>query len=124
MRNKKRRLKLFSLTLLLIYIFGSSPFVLFHHHENEIIAYEAADACQRAVYYGEAEADAHHDSHLSKIVEECPLCDHHTLSQHLQPAFELFLPTEKISHRVLDLETHVEYTFLFHFYTRGPPATA
>lgn len=79
----------------MVYLFGSSPFVLFHHHENEIVTYEDADACQRAVYYGETDEDHHHSQHISKVVNDCPLCDLHTLTLSLPPVaqFKTFKKT-------------------------------
>lgn len=47
-----------------------------HHHNHTQLHTKAAeaDACHRAIYHGEFEADCHHKSHVSKGETDCELC--------------------------------------------------
>ncbi|MBK7958504.1 MAG: hypothetical protein IPK03_10580 [Bacteroidetes bacterium] len=78
--TKQRKIVLRVLFLLGVYAISILPSFVLHHHDTEIVAYQVADHCEKAIYYGDSEEKCHHQSHLSKTIEKCNLCDHHTLA--------------------------------------------
>lgn len=71
------------LFLLLLYLFGNSPTIMFHQHDNEVAAYSKASQCEKAVYYGEESNACKHKTHITKAFKKCSLCDNHYLSAHI-----------------------------------------
>lgn len=72
-------------SLLLFYVFGTGPGLLFHHHEEVIAEYARATPCEKTIYFAHADEDCHHAFHFSKAVETCYLCDNHTVSPNTFP---------------------------------------
>ena len=77
-----RNINFTGLFILLLYIFSNSPAILFHHHDYNIVAYDKADKCEKAIYYVKTENSCNHKQHLTTGFEKCSLCDNHTLSEH------------------------------------------
>jgi hypothetical protein len=80
--NKRKNIQLRALILLLIYLISNSPATLFHHHDNKIIAFDKATACEKAIYFSNSKGKCKHKSHLSESIKKCSLCDNHTLIPH------------------------------------------
>ncbi len=68
--------------LLLIYSFGNSPAIMFHHHDYKVVAYEKATPCEKTVYYANKEGQCSHKAHITNAVIKCALCDNHNLTAH------------------------------------------
>jgi len=117
----KRNIKFAGLFLLLLYLFGNSPALMFHHHD-EIIAFEKATKCEKTVYYSDgSNSFCEHKAHLSKVLKKCFLCDNHCVSVHLFTAIQFVC---------INVEHRSEYTlYKANFYeatlpetqNRGPP---
>jgi hypothetical protein len=94
---------------------------MFHHHDNNIVAYDKADKCEKAIYYAAKDSSCNHKQHITKAFEKCSLCDNHTISAHtiFSPAF-VFSKVEKIT-------KYHPYNLNFYFVStsetsnRGPP---
>ena len=56
---------------------------MFHHHNHEKVVYENATSCEKNIYFGDKSGKCEHNSHISKAIEKCFLCDHHNLASHL-----------------------------------------
>ena len=85
--RKAHKMQLTAFALLLLYLLGSSPALLFHHHEAEVAEYANATPCEKTIYFAHADADCHHSFHFTKALEKCFLCDNHTVSPHALPIF-------------------------------------
>lgn len=81
--------------------FIPSMFLHHHHHENEIVDFADADACEKAIFYG---IHDEHEGHLSKVLDDCWLCDNHTL------------PLQSITNSVLTLPEVESYTEFVTYY--------
>jgi len=76
---------------LLVYLFSSSPSILYHHHKTRYSTFQEASPCEKAIYYAAREGSCGHKAHFSEMPEKCPLCDHHTISAHyLQDFYTCF----------------------------------
>lgn len=75
--KKKKHINFLAVALLMLYGFGLAPSFVFHHHHQEVIAFSDADSCEKAIYYG---VQDQHKEHISKSLEKCWLCDHHTIT--------------------------------------------
>ena len=73
----------------MLYVFSLAPSLVFHHHHDEIIAFAEADSCEKSIYYG---IQDHHKEHISKVQDECWLCDHHTITPQILLNAEFILP--------------------------------
>jgi hypothetical protein len=80
--KKKKDIHLRGLILLLIYIISNSPAVLFHHHDNKIVTFNKATACEKTIYYSVFKGKCEHKAHLTKSIKKCSLCENHTLTPH------------------------------------------
>ena len=80
--KKNRNINFTGLFLLLLYLFSNSPANLFHHHDYNIVAYDKADKCEKAIYYANKDGSCNHKHHITKSFEKCSLCDNHTVSVH------------------------------------------
>jgi len=80
--KKNPNINFTGLFLLLLYLFSNSPAILFHHHDNNIVAYSNADQCEKAIYYPDKDDSCNHKQHVTETFEKCSLCDKHTLSAH------------------------------------------
>ncbi len=64
-----------TLLLLLFFLISISPsFIVHHHHDEDIISYDKATQCEKAIYYGAELGSCHHKTHLTKIHSVCWLC--------------------------------------------------
>jgi hypothetical protein len=120
--SKKRNIHLKAIFLLLIYLVINIPFVLFHHHENDIVAYSEASPCEKSIYYKNAVGTCNHDVHISQVTEKCRLCEHHVAAPHILIAFFIplfFTEQKEISH----YPTTSNYIFQISYIAsnKGPP---
>jgi hypothetical protein len=119
--KKTRKINFTGLFLLLLYVFSNSPVILFHHHDNHIVAYDKADQCEKVIYYSSKSDGCHHKEHISKASEKCSLCDHHSLSVYtvFTPSFFYLKPLKAgeyiLFHESIQLITFSETS------NRGPP---
>jgi hypothetical protein len=119
---KKGGISIKAIFLLLIYLVINMPFALFHHHENEIVAYDEATPCEKSIYFKNAVDTCDHDSHVSKSSERCLLCEHHVATPHV-----LFYTFISISFTEKKEICHNQTTTDFIFQTsyiasnKGPP---
>ncbi|MCZ2100988.1 MAG: hypothetical protein LC107_05570 [Chitinophagales bacterium] len=75
--KKKRHINFLGIALLLVYAFTMLPsIVMHHHHHEEVVAFSEADSCEKSIYYG---IHDEHKEHISKTLEDCWFCDHHTM---------------------------------------------
>lgn len=70
------------LVLLLVYLSGSLPLSVFHHHESGIIPLEKASNCEKEIYYPGFNDLCKHQTHISATLEKCSLCVHHIIPVH------------------------------------------
>ena len=120
--KKRSKIQVKVLFLVLIYLFSANPTVLFHHHDAEIVSFEKASSCEKAIYYSNHGDKCSHTSHISKSPEKCLLCDLHAVSPH---SFLDFLKQnigkEQTSTPVKGAENYV-YCFPSVFTNKGPPS--
>jgi len=94
---------------------------MFHHHNDDRIAYSKADKCEKVIYYADEENSCDHKQHVAKSVDKCSLCDHHTLLVH-----GIFLPSSLLSKQEIAVNYFaIKQNFCFSFISvlsnRGPP---
>lgn len=122
--KKRHDIQFKALLLLLVYLFSSSPSILFHHHKLEVASYEKATPCEKKIYYSAKDGNCTHKTHLSKSTEKCWLCDNHTVSPH---SFQTFL-TEYFSKEFKGSYLQVSEKYYFQvpstFSNRGPPSVS
>lgn len=107
--------------LLLIYIFSINPAILFHHHNENRVAYEKATSCEKAIFYGDKSGKCTHKNHISKASEKCSLCDNHNLSAHIvELPFFNFVTLECKMVYDLDVINLITY-FSNQTFNKGPP---
>ncbi|MEO6189276.1 MAG: hypothetical protein ABIO44_01880 [Saprospiraceae bacterium] len=119
--KKRRNLNYGGIFLILIYLLSNSPTIIFHHHNHEIVAYNKADNCEKAIYYADKSGKCNHKSHLSKSLDKCALCDNHIFQAHFNHIYDFTSAEIEIS--------NIYNSYLFNFKTipfsetsnRGPP---
>jgi len=96
--------------------------ILIHHHENNIVAYERASCCEKTIYYHSGHHSCGHREHISKPIEKCFLCDHHstalfTFDFAIFSFFkDSFIPT------FFDFHESKLVDFSILFFNKGPPS--
>lgn len=119
MNKKAFHINPIALLLLIIYSISVTPPLIKHHHVE--INFETATACEKAIYTSVKTACSH-DSHLSKPIEKCKLCDYHNPIFYcnteqavcfLDQAFHSKYILQNVQIRVLESDS---------FSNKGPPA--
>lgn len=120
--KKEFVIKIAGYLLLSIYLFGISPSLVIHQHQNDVVAYEHATVCEKASFYGETENDPHHKAHVSELLELCWLCDHHTIAPQIlfESSIDIGIITEYTTFIACYSEQNV-FAEAQVFYQRGPP---
>lgn len=80
--RKKGHINFVGILLATLYLFSSSSYVLFHHHNSQHIVHSQAKQCEQAVYFTDKDQGCKHQEHFTQHVKKCLLCDHHTISLH------------------------------------------
>lgn len=76
--KKKKHIKYLGIALLMLYVFGLAPSVMFlHHHHHDIVDFSCANSCEKAIYFG---IHDEHEAHFTKADDKCWLCDNHTVT--------------------------------------------
>ncbi len=97
---------------------------LFHHHDLEIVSYEKATACEKAIYYSCKSHNCSHKAHISKAHEKCPLCDNHTISPHLPQTYYICLFNKVVNVDYSDNVKNFFFLTLSISSIRGPPSVS
>lgn len=64
-----------------------------HHHEGEVVAFSEANSCEKAIYYN---LQDEHGQHFNKTIDDCWICDHHTIPFQIITAYEFILSVIEI----------------------------
>jgi hypothetical protein len=120
--TKKGNINVKALFLLMIYLIINIPFALFHHHENEIIAYAEATPCEKSIHYKNALEKCNHDAHVSESTEKCLFCEHHIATPHILIAFYI-ASFHKVEKEIRHNQTTTDFIFQTSYIAsnKGPP---
>jgi hypothetical protein len=120
--TKKRNIHLKVLLLLLTYLVSNVPFALFHHHEDEIVAFSEASPCEKSIHYQNAIDSCDHDAHVFEYTEKCLLCDHHIVTPHVLIA-QFIVPFYALEKEILHTQIVTDFIFQTSYIAsnKGPP---
>ena len=74
--NRKIINQCISVLILLIYLFGSSATLSFHHHDHDHHDHHDLLFCENLYQDSSYDSDCSHDSHIISLKEKCAICDH------------------------------------------------
>lgn len=114
--------KIAGYSLVMLYIIGIIPSLLIHHHDENIVPFEQATICEKVIYYGEPENICQHKHHVSKVQQDCWLCDHHTVTPQILFDFAFHIePLSVVSVQYSSYYQSVHSATVAHSSNRGPP---
>lgn len=122
--RKKGNINYVGILLAILYIFSSSSYILFHHHNSQHIVYTQANPCEKSIYFTDKDQGCQHNEHFTQHVKKCPMCDHHTLSIHtLLPHSYSSLNRTDNNEYLSKYNNDFDYTFLEETPNKDPPVT-
>jgi hypothetical protein len=119
LKNKTIQLRAF--ILLLVYLASNIPVSLFHKHENAVVTFEKATACEKKIYYGKVNSGCEHSTHISKQIEKCSLCDSHLNTPHY--TVDIFYNFQKNNFSIKYCTDNIHYSssLINTLCNKGPP---
>jgi hypothetical protein len=106
---------------MLLYVTSIFPITLFHQHQRNIVAYEAADDCDKTIYYNVYNTDCGHKNHISTTLEKCSICDHHSTVLYTNQFFNFSFTKLKININYIDFYSVLLARFTPLYFNKGPP---